>query len=319
MVATRSKKADAAEAAEPIEIIDFSEMTLAQRLTKARELLGGGVEKKGQNTAQNYAYVKAGDVSRDVYDALARVGVYAIPSYQETGDEPIQFSSRSGTTQFMARVKTTLSVGRVEDKVGFTMAVNGPETLTVSTIGYGADSGDKGPFKAMTGGLKYALLHLLGLATDDDPEATSEAPAPASPPRTVGPRPASAQAAEAEPASAPDATPTTPVGGDPEAKITVNQQKLIFTESSKAGLTPDQFKALVKDTVGKEDSRTLVSKDVDTILAALADPTKVSRAKQEESFEKTVGSTPEPEAVAAARLLLAQVEAAAGAPVETVE
>jgi hypothetical protein len=44
------------------------------------------------------------------------------------------------------------------------------EELTVRVPGEGADSGDKAPYKAMTGALKYALLQSFLLATGDDPE-----------------------------------------------------------------------------------------------------------------------------------------------------
>lgn len=300
---TRSKKAEttepAAEAA-PVEEIDFGPLTLAQRLTKARELLGGGVEKKGQNkqVGDGYSFVKASDVSRAVYDALSRVGVYAVPSYAEVEGVPVDWLSRSGTKQFLTRLKVTLRVGKVEDKVGFSITTpQTPETLIVETVGYGADSGDKGPYKAMTGGLKYALLHLLGLATDDDPEATSEAPAQATAPaepRRVGPR-ASSQSAEAtEAAPSGDPAPTTAVGDDPQAPITTAQSRLIFGKANEAGLAPDQFKALVFFVTGKRSSRQLVSKEVDEILTALRDEAQITRAKQEANFDATVGQTPDP-------------------------
>ena len=44
------------------------------------------------------------------------------------------------------------------------------EELTVRVAGEGADAGDKAPYKAMTGALKYALLQSFLLATGDDPE-----------------------------------------------------------------------------------------------------------------------------------------------------
>jgi hypothetical protein len=44
------------------------------------------------------------------------------------------------------------------------------EELTVRVPGEGADPGDKAPYKAMTGALKYALLQSFLLATGDDPE-----------------------------------------------------------------------------------------------------------------------------------------------------
>src|ERR1700738_467768 len=44
------------------------------------------------------------------------------------------------------------------------------EEITVKVAGEGRDPGDKGPYKAMTGALKYALLQSFLLATGDDPE-----------------------------------------------------------------------------------------------------------------------------------------------------
>jgi hypothetical protein len=309
-VATRSKPAEpATETPEP-ETIDFSSMTLAQRLTKARDLLSGGVEKKGKNTAQDYAYVKAGDVSRAVYDALARVGVYAIPSYSEVPEQPLTtWASRGGTPQFMARIRVTLRVGRVEDKMGFSITSSQtPETLIVETVGYGADSGDKGPYKAMTGGLKYALLHLLGLATDDDPEATTAADRePAAPvERQVGRAPSTA----GEPAAV-----TTVVGDNPEAPITSKQSALIFAKANEAGLDQTQFRSLVFMVTSKRSSKQLVSKDVDDILAGLKDEALLERAKagaeQDVAFDTTVGQAPDPTKDAGAEADRIAAEAAA--------
>src|SRR6202045_2489868 len=44
------------------------------------------------------------------------------------------------------------------------------EEITAKVAGQGLDSGDKAPYKAMTGALKYALLQSFLLATGDDPE-----------------------------------------------------------------------------------------------------------------------------------------------------
>src|SRR6202045_3796544 len=44
------------------------------------------------------------------------------------------------------------------------------EEITAKVAGQGLDSGDKAPYKAMTGALKYALLQSFLIATGDDPE-----------------------------------------------------------------------------------------------------------------------------------------------------
>jgi len=48
--------------------------------------------------------------------------------------------------------------------------VDGGEEITTKVAGQGLDAGDKAPYKAMTGALKYALLQSFLLATGDDPE-----------------------------------------------------------------------------------------------------------------------------------------------------
>jgi hypothetical protein len=41
-------------------------------------------------------------------------------------------------------------------------------------IGEGQDAGDKGPYKAMTGAQKYALMKTFMIPTGDDPEADED-------------------------------------------------------------------------------------------------------------------------------------------------
>ncbi len=44
------------------------------------------------------------------------------------------------------------------------------EVLSVPSYGEGRDRGDKAPYKALTGALKYALIQTFLIATGDDPE-----------------------------------------------------------------------------------------------------------------------------------------------------
>ncbi len=48
--------------------------------------------------------------------------------------------------------------------------VDSGEEVIAKVAGQGLDPGDKAPYKAMTGALKYALLQSFLLATGDDPE-----------------------------------------------------------------------------------------------------------------------------------------------------
>lgn len=61
--------------------------------------------------------------------------------------------------------------------VRFVSVDNAADFIDVPTCGYGLDTGDKGPGKAMSYAVKYALLKALGLETgeDADNEASSKA------------------------------------------------------------------------------------------------------------------------------------------------
>lgn len=62
--------------------------------------------------------------------------------------------------------------------VRFVNVDNGDDFIDVPTLGFGLDTGDKGPGKAMSYAVKYALLKALGLETgeDADNEASPEKP-----------------------------------------------------------------------------------------------------------------------------------------------
>lgn len=57
--------------------------------------------------------------------------------------------------------------------------------IDVATFGYGVDGQDKGPGKAMSYGVKYALLKVLGLETGDDPDTVQDASADFVPVATI--------------------------------------------------------------------------------------------------------------------------------------
>jgi len=58
--------------------------------------------------------------------------------------------------------------------VRFTNADNPEEYIDVESFGYGVDAQDKGPGKAMSYAVKYALLKLLGLETGDEPDEVQD-------------------------------------------------------------------------------------------------------------------------------------------------
>lgn len=132
---------------------------LAATLAKIGQEIGY-IQKEGYNEAQKYKFVSESDVVAKLRPALAQAGIMVVPSHELISVVP--FVTSKGSNQFLTTIKSTFT---------FT---DGEQFLTVTTVGQGADTGDKGVYKAMTGAKKYALLQAFLLATGDDPEITTE-------------------------------------------------------------------------------------------------------------------------------------------------
>jgi hypothetical protein len=130
------------------------ELNLREKFAEVRRRLGY-VQKRGHNERHNYNYMTAADLAGSVGDILAELDVVVIPQLQSISTE----TPRSPSDR----------IARIVMNYRFIDARSG-ENLTVRVAGEGADAGDKAPYKAMTGVLKYALLQSFLLATGDDPE-----------------------------------------------------------------------------------------------------------------------------------------------------
>jgi len=137
-------------------IEDSARLNLRQKLAEVRRRIGY-IQKRGHNERFNYSYVTAADIAGAIGDILAELGVVVIPSLENITYESA--ASRGETTR-IARVV-----------MAYTFAdVDSGEEIVAKVAGQGLDAGDKAPYKAMTGALKYALLQSFLLATGDDPE-----------------------------------------------------------------------------------------------------------------------------------------------------
>jgi len=132
------------------------QLNLRQKLAEVRRRIGY-VQKRGHNERFNYSYVTAADIAGSVGDLLSELGVVVIPSLENITYESA--ASRGEATR-MAQVVMAYT---------FADADSGEE-IVAKVAGQGVDPGDKAPYKAMTGALKYALLQSFLLATGDDPE-----------------------------------------------------------------------------------------------------------------------------------------------------
>ena len=130
------------------------ELNLREKFAEVRRRLGY-IRKRGHNERHNYSYVMAADLAGSVGDILAELGVVVIPQLQSISTE----TPRSSNERIARIVMNYRFVDARSD-----------EELTVRVAGEGADTGDKAPYKAMTGALKYALLQSFLLASGDDPE-----------------------------------------------------------------------------------------------------------------------------------------------------
>lgn len=139
-----------------------SKMNLAMKKIDA-------VTKGGKNSAQNYAYVKATDVANEVRRALSEVGISF--SYEVLSERHWESQTKSGTPQFYCSLHVKGTFHDSED--GTAMVSSG--------IGWGADTQDKAPYKAMTGALKYILRHTFIIPDEMDPENDKNEPQENSP------------------------------------------------------------------------------------------------------------------------------------------
>jgi hypothetical protein len=135
----------------------FAQLSLRQKLAVVRRRIAY-VPKRGHNERKNYSYVTAADIAGAVGDILAELGVVVVPHLESISHEPSRMVRSD--VEHVARVVMAYTF----------MDVDTAEEITVKVAGEGLDAGDKAPYKAMTGALKYALLQSFLLATGDDPE-----------------------------------------------------------------------------------------------------------------------------------------------------
>jgi len=79
---------------------------------------------------------------------------------------------KEGIIYYPQNMKTSCDGNKTiaEFDVRFANIDDPSDYIDVPTFGYGIDNQDKGPGKAISYGVKYALLKALGLETGDDPE-----------------------------------------------------------------------------------------------------------------------------------------------------
>lgn len=142
--------------------IDMSEIkqgNLARKLALVlREV--GKVPKSGHNAFHKYDYVTENDLVYAVRDKLSAAGIFVFTSIESQEIEVFQ-DEQSKKQSVLTKVQTRHTF--VDGETG--------EQFSVLSQGQGADTGDKGGYKAATGAMKYFLYKCFMIPTGDDPEA----------------------------------------------------------------------------------------------------------------------------------------------------
>jgi hypothetical protein len=117
------------------------------------------IQKNGNNDFHHYKYATSADVLEKINTALVKQKVCSIvlPEILQQAD----VTTTKGNIEHFATVKINIMLLDAESG----------ESVTISGIGSGQDSGDKAVMKAQTAAIKYAYLLSMAISTGDDPEA----------------------------------------------------------------------------------------------------------------------------------------------------
>jgi hypothetical protein len=121
------------------------------------------VPKRGRNEFHRYDYATEADIVSVVRQELASRKVMLVPSVQnhERHDITTKKNER-GDPLTVLHMTFTFYDG------------DSGESIVMPWLGVGQDGGDKGVYKAMTGGEKYFLMKTFLMPTGDDPENDSK-------------------------------------------------------------------------------------------------------------------------------------------------
>lgn len=153
-----------------------SARNLFQRLHAAQDEVD--YIQKEKKAGMRYSIVSHDAVTAKVRPALHKNGVLYYPVALQ--------SSQDGNRTAVAMT------------IRFVNIDNSTEFIDVPSLGYGIDDQDKGPGKAISYAVKYALLKTLGLETGDDPDQDQEVTHKRAAAPIPGPRKAPAKAVEAK-------------------------------------------------------------------------------------------------------------------------
>lgn len=223
--------------------------SLAKKLAEVTAALDW-VPKRGEAPSNigGYRYAMAVDIYAAVRSALSSRSVASTVGITSYHHEPKGDSGNILTT-------VTGDLTFIDGDTG--------EIISVPFVGSGMDKGDKGIFKAITGGVRDALKANFLLPTGDDPESES----PEAPSKAVTPRNPSSSAPVPPKAERAVAAKSDEVG------LSEKQRAMFMARLKEKGFeTAAQRKAFLALIVGKHSTTQMTSADLDKALKELDDP-----------------------------------------------
>ena len=123
------------------------------------------IGKDRKNQQQGFAYRGIDDVMNELHAALTKNKVFVVPEvlYEERSTG----KTRSGGDLFYTRLK-----------IRFTFYTDDGSSVSAVVIGEAMDSGDKASNKALSIGLKYAMLQVFCIPTEDEKDPDAQSPQP---------------------------------------------------------------------------------------------------------------------------------------------
>jgi hypothetical protein len=123
------------------------------------------IGKDSYNKTQNFKYRGIDDVMNELHGALSDCGVFVVPEVLE--ENRSTGKSKSGGELYYTRLK-----------IRFTFYAADGSHICAVVIGEAMDSGDKASNKALSIGLKYAMLQVFCIPTEDEKDPDAQSPQP---------------------------------------------------------------------------------------------------------------------------------------------
>ncbi len=204
----------------------------------------GAIEKSRQGSGINYKFRGIDDIYFALQPLLAKHGVFFAPNVID--QQRHERESKNGGV-------LTYTILKVE----FTFYADDGSSFKVCTVGEAMDTSDKSSNKAMSAALKYAILELFCIPTEEEKDTEYQNHEPK-------PRGASVKAPGSN--EMPDRYQG--VGGKESRAVTEPQLKRLYAIVKQSGLTDSKVKEMVQ-SFGVKDSKQLNQKQYDELCSTI--------------------------------------------------